>query len=577
MISGPVRAPGDVRDTAPPRTVRAVRRARAGRRPVRDEGGARRRGGLARARARSHRRRPVPPGRRRGLVAPAADPAGLWGYLDGRGRWIGGPGLEWAGAFDGSGLSRFRRAGLFGYADASGAPVVAARFLGAEEFRHGLAVVRTEDGAGYADPTGRVVIGGFDAAGPFGPAGPAPVRPVAGGACGYVDREGRPVIAPRFDGARPFGAGGAAPVRIGELWGLVDTAGEWIAEPSFRLLEPFDENGLAYAVGGGAGDSFAGFVDCRGELVLRRDNEMDDALWCGLLKVGDGFARGFVDPAGRQAIEPHYAWVERFSPCGAAVACTDDGTPRWGVLRTDGSFTPTAHREPLTDTDGWVVGFDDVTALAAFVSGDGAVVHVDAGGRDVCRVEASGDGASVALRDAAGRTVWEGAAQPGTFQPALPQLLCDAGRYVDHTPVWDGDAAAVAAELLDRAPQPFHPGSTDPYDLDRLDEDDEEQLCHGAVHVVASVFLEAEALAEYPFLQDWTDARFAEIHDTVAARLRAAYGPPLPADRAVFLRCGDGERSVTWQVGDRLLVLQEWMVIGDGDVEIEIWLAAIDA
>ncbi|MFE1898108.1 hypothetical protein [Streptomyces yangpuensis] len=142
---------------------------------------------------------------------------------------------------------------------------------------------------------------------------------------------------------------------------------------------------------------------------------------------------------------------------------------------------------------------------------------------------------------------------------------------------WSGGAAALAAELLDRAPQPFHPGSTDPYDLDRLDEDDEEDLCHGAVHVVASVFLEAEALAEYPFLQDWTDARFAEIHDTVAEHLRAAYGPPLPADRAAFLRFGDGERSVTWQVGERLLVLQEWMVIGDGDVEMEIWLAAVDA
>ncbi|MGW2271454.1 WG repeat-containing protein [Streptomyces yangpuensis] len=512
-----------------------------------------------------------------GRVAPAADRAGLWGYLDGRGRWITAPGLEWAGAFDGAGLSRFRRAGLFGYADTSGTPVVAARFLGAEEFHHGLAVVRTGDGAGFADPTGRVVAGGFDAAGRFGPVGLAPVRPVAGGACGYVDREGRPVIAPRFDGARPFGAGGAAPVRIGELWGLVDTAGDWIVEPSFRLLEPFDENGLAYAIGDGAGEAFAGFVDCRGEPVLRRDNEMDDALWCGLLKVGDGFARGFVDPAGRQLIEPRYAWVERFSPCGAAVACVDDGTPRWGVLRTDGSFTPSAHREPVTDGDGWVVGFDDVTGLAAFVADDGAVVHVDAGGRDVCRVKASGDGASVVLRDASGRAVWQGAAEPGTFERARPELLCDAGGYVDHGPVWEGDTAAVAAELLDRAPEPFHPGSTDPYDLDRLDEDDEEDLCHGAVRVVASVFLEAEALAEYPFLQDWTDARFAEIHDTVSGRLRACYGTPLPDEQAVFLRCGDGERSVTWQVGERLLVLQEWMVIGDGDVEMQIWLAAVDA
>ncbi|WP_167350571.1 WG repeat-containing protein [Streptomyces yangpuensis] len=513
-----------------------------------------------------------------GPVAPAADRAGRWGYLNGQGRWLSAPGLEWAGAFDGAGLSRFRRAGLFGYADTSGTPVVAARFTGAEEFHHGLPVVRTEDGAGYADPTGRVVIGGgFDAAGPFGPVGLAPVRPVAGGACGYVDREGRPAIAPRFDGAGPFGAGGAAPVRVGELWGLVDTAGGWIVEPSFRLLKPFDENGLAYAIGGGPGDAFAGFVDCRGEPVLRRESEMDEELWCGLLKVGDGFARGFVDPAGRPVIEPRYAWVERFSPCGAAVACVDDGIPRWSVLRTDGSFTPSPHREPVTDGDGWVVGFDDVTGLAAFVSGDGAVVHVDAAGRDVCRVEASGDGACVALRDAAGRTVWEGTAQPGTFERAWPHLLRDAGQYVDRTPVREGEAAAVAAELLDRAPQPFHPGSTDPYDLDRLDEDDEEDLCRGAVHVVASVFLEAEALAEYPFLQDWTDARFAEIHDTVAEHLRAAYGPPLPADRAAFLRFGDGERSVTWQVGERLLVLQEWMVIGDGDVEMEIWLAAVDA
>ncbi|MGW6785238.1 WG repeat-containing protein [Streptomyces sp. NPDC054987] len=512
-----------------------------------------------------------------GLVAPAADLAGRWGYLDGRGRWLDAPGLEWTGAFDGAGLSRFRRAGLFGYADASGAPVVPARFTGAEEFHHGLAAVRTEGGAGYADPTGRLVIGGgFDAAGSFGPAGLAPVRPVTGGPCGYVDREGRPAIAPRFDGARPFGAGGAAPVRVGELWGLVDTAGEWIVEPSFRLLESFDGNGLAYAVGGGAGDSFAGFVDCRGELVLRRDGEMDEELWCGLLKVGDGFARGFVDPAGLPVIGPRYAWVERFSPCGAAVACVDDGAPRWGVLRTDGSFTPSSHREPVTDGDGWVAGFDDVTGLAAFVSADGAVVHVDAGGRDVCRVEASGDGASVVLRDAAGRAVWEGAAGPGTFERARPRLLRDAGQYVDHGPAWEGDAVAVAAELLGRAPRPFHPGSADPYDVDGLDEDDAEDLCHGAVRVVASVFLEAEALAEYPFLQDWTEQRFAELYDTVAERLRAGYGPPLPDDRAVFLRGGDGERSVTWRAGDRRLVLQEWMVIGDGDVEIEIWLAAVD-
>ncbi|WP_030389534.1 hypothetical protein [Streptomyces sp. NRRL S-241] len=50
---------------------------------------------------------------------------------------------------------------------------------------------------------------------------------------------------------------------------------------------------------------------------------------------------------------------------GAAVARPAD-PPVWGgVLRADGSFTPVAHPEPLTDAKGWITGSE---------GGHGAVV-----------------------------------------------------------------------------------------------------------------------------------------------------------------------------------------------------------
>ncbi|MGW4687059.1 WG repeat-containing protein [Streptomyces sp. NPDC004244] len=520
---------------------------------------------------------------RGGLVAPAADLTGGWGYLDGQGRWLAEPVLEHTTGFDGAGLSRFLSDGLWGYADTAAAPVVPARFQEAGPFRHGLAVVRTETGVGYADPTGAVVIGGaYRQAGTFGANGLGAVRE-ADGRCGYVDREGRLVIAARFDGARPFTPEGTAPAMIGEEWGLIDATGEWVVEPCFRLFDAFDENGLAYVTGGGIGDSFAGFVNPRGEVVVRRNGEMDDALACGLLKVGNDVVRGFLDATGAWAIADAYEWADRFDAGGAAVARALD-PEAWGVLRADGSFTATPHREPLTDSDSWIVGFDDGHGLAPFLTDEGDVVHVGRDGRDVCRVEAgAGDGSAVTLRNAAGDTVWRGSAAPGTFERHDPFLAGDPGTYVDHAEAWEGDVATVVQELLDLPARAFHPCSLifdrneDPYDLAELDECDLERTENGAMHVIASTWLAAEWLSEYPFLLENARTCFDEMLNTLEQRLRERFGDPL-TDVASCLRSGDGEWSATWEMEDgRHLVLQFYCLVGDGDHELQIWLAVTDA
>ncbi|QES51831.1 hypothetical protein DEJ50_32245 [Streptomyces venezuelae] len=542
------------------------------------------------------------PDGRCGFVAPAADEDGRCGYLDHRGEWLAEPALPYTERFEDNGLSRFRSAdGLWGYVGTDGIPVIPATLTEAFPFRHGLAVAHTEDGAGFIDATGRFVIRPqYAAAGAFAPNGLAGVRVADSGLCGYIDRTGRTVIEPQFDGASPFGPDGSAPVRIGELWGLIDEKGEWVVEPSFTMLKPFDANGLAYVLGGTAGDRFRGFLNARGELVIKADrNRLSEDFRCGLVRFDDGSAHGYLDATGEEIIEQEYEWAEDFDTAGAAVAHhlepLDEENPggdpeqaraaaagrpsgrAWGVLRSDGRFLPVHHLEPLTDAGGWVHGFGFGTGLAAFVTRDGAVAHVDRDGRDVCRVEATADGTALRLVDPAGTTLWETTGPEGTFARVEPTHCQEAHSYLVYPGAPERDVADLAEELLAAAPRRFEPcglicdSREDPYEPAEPD-----GTSFGAMSVLAQTFLYAEHQHDFPFLQDWAIERFDEIEAEAIGRLTARFGEPLPGVE-VCLRSGDGESCTVWQTGEQQLVLQSYFLVGDGDAEIQLWLAAIAA
>ncbi|MER6256170.1 hypothetical protein ABT224_32940 [Streptomyces sp. NPDC001584] len=179
------------------------------------------------------------------------------------------------------------------------------------------------------------------------------------------------------------------------------------------MLNAFHTNGLAYVLGGTVGDRFRGFVNARGEVVIKARDRMSDDFRCGLVRFDNGYAHGYLDAAGEEVFEQEYEWAEDFDAAGAAVAHylepLDEDAPEearaaaanrpsgraWGVLRSDGRFIPVHHLEPLTDAEGWVLGFGFGTGLAAFVTRDGGVAHVDRDGLDVCRVEATADGAAL--------------------------------------------------------------------------------------------------------------------------------------------------------------------------------------
>ncbi|MFD5415316.1 WG repeat-containing protein [Streptomyces nojiriensis] len=541
------------------------------------------------------------PDGRGGFVAPAADPEGRCGYLDHRGAWLAEPALRYTEAFEDDGLSRFQAEdGRWGYAGTGGTPVIPATLTEAHVFRHGLAAARTEDGTGHIDATGSFAIRPqYAAAGQFAPNGLAAVEAADSGRCGYIDRAGRTVVEPRFDGARPFGPDGAAPVRVGDLWGLIDEQGEWIVEPSFPMLNAFHANGLAYVLGGTVGHRFRGFLNARGKVVIKAKDRLSDEFRCGLVRFDNGYAHGYLDAAGEEVIEQEYEWAEDFDAAGAAVAHyldpLDEDDPEearataadrpsgraWGVLRPDGRFIPVHHLEPLTDAEGWVCGFGFGTGLAAFVTRDGGVAHVDRDGMDVCRVEATADGAALRLVNRAGTTLWETAAAEGTFESVEPAHCQEAHSYLVYPGAPERDVADLAGELLAAEPRPFEPCSLifddreDPYEpAEPEDDPDGDGTSFGAMSVVAQTFLYAEHQHDFPFLQDWANERFGEIEADMTGRLTARFGDPLPGAE-LCLRSGDGESSTVWQIGARQLVLQSYLLVGDGDMEIQLWLAAV--
>ncbi|MGW4892275.1 WG repeat-containing protein [Kitasatospora sp. NPDC004240] len=523
-----------------------------------------------------------------GFTAPAADAQGRWGYLDERGRWRREPDLPAVREFGTYGLSPYQDAdGRWGYAGTDGMPVFHAAFVEVSPFQHGLAVVRTEEGLGYLSPRNRLVIRGpFAWAGPFSDAGLAPVRVDDGDPCGFIDRSGRMVIEPRFDEAHPFGSGGSAPVRVGDRWGLIDTAGEWVVEPVHPLLNAFNRTGVAYVLGGTAGDRFRGYVDSYGAVTVRARHRLSQTFGSALVRFDDGRTHGYQDSTGRVVIDQDYDWADDFDDfdeAGAAVAHRldrDDDTAglgdrppgrAWGVLRADGRFLPVRHLEPVTDAGGRVVGFGD--GIAPFVTRDGGVAYVDREGRDVCRVEPSADGSVLRLVDAVGTELWRTTAAERTFARVEPAHCKEAASYLAHpgAPGRDlADLADLADELLAAEPRRFEfVGSV-------RDDPEWAGASYGAVSDVAHTFLLAEHRHEFPFLHGWTVEQFEAIEMEALAALTARFGPWLPGVQ-VSLRTGDEEHSTVWQVGERRLVLHSSHLADDGDVDRRLRLAAVRA
>lgn len=233
----------------------------------------------------------------------------------------------------------------WGYIDHSGSYRIPPQFDVAERFSEGLAAVKilAKFKNGYIDHTGRLVI-------------ELPERTRAWDpnefhdGCARLDLEGdkqtfinksAKFVGPAtgFDAARDFSEGLAA-VRIGDRWGFVNAAGEFVLPLRYESCFSFGQGLAAFLQGGKYG-----YVDRRGSVVIppRFDNAASFSE--GLARIEIDHKSGYIDMNGTIVIAPRYALAGDFHD-GLAMVRLEWGSGGWGFIdRQNRMIVPAIYSE----------------------------------------------------------------------------------------------------------------------------------------------------------------------------------------------------------------------------------------
>ncbi len=373
-----------------------------------------------------------------GWISAAQASDGRWGFIDGTGAWQVAPTLQNTRCFSDDGLARFCQGGLWGFVNLAGAVAIAPAFADARPFRHGLSAVQLDSaepgGWRIIDRTGQftsdAVLHGLSLFGANGLARATHCDPSGRQRLqGFVDGTGQWVIEPRFRKVLPFGESPVTAASLdGERFGLIDAHGQWVLEPRYPRIEAFNDHGLAYFDEVHAWENGHGYLDVRGQVVVKGGRHLSPYMACG---VATNCYAGthYLNAQGQPLPGPRLSFGSHFYPQGgfavvrtaAATAGTGAGTDAppgaWGLLHADGRWVPAPEQllEPLTNGEGWLAGLQADTPLLPFLTRDGQLAYIDGEGAVVWR--AHYDGQQVALLDASGEPLWRSAAREDCWPP----------------------------------------------------------------------------------------------------------------------------------------------------------------
>ncbi|BAT53659.1 hypothetical protein NOS3756_26200 [Nostoc sp. NIES-3756] len=166
--------------------------------------------------------------------------------------------------------------------------------------------------------------------------------------CGFQDKQGKIVIEPQFNGCKNFSQGLAAVKvvkgvgdKFDTKWGYIDKTSKFVISPQFDYADSlFEERGLVVSHGK------IGFIDKTGKVVINPQFDPGTTLISsseylkskfkqypdqlqpsevmpyrfsnGLAVVGKNNKCGYIDKAGKFAIQPQFAKCEAFDQYGVA-------------------------------------------------------------------------------------------------------------------------------------------------------------------------------------------------------------------------------------------------------------------
>lgn len=280
--------------------------------------------------------------------------AGRYGFINAQADVVVPPVLEEASNFhDGRALAK--RDGRYGYVDLDGREAVPCRYRRATIFFEGRALVWEQDGMPcFIDRDGALIapcLVAFDDASGIWAEGLLRIR--RAGLYGYLDLAGREAVPCRYPDAHDrFWCGRAGVFRDGG-WGFVDRDGREVIAPGYRWVEPFfDEVGTASVLGqegyGRIDPDGRARVPCAWASPVGRFRDGRAQVDLGALvdpgRDGAGTLApaqiGFVDDDGALVIPCRYQSATDFAG-GVAWVTTLDRPARFAIDR-DGREVPDA-------------------------------------------------------------------------------------------------------------------------------------------------------------------------------------------------------------------------------------------
>jgi hypothetical protein len=335
---------------------------------------------------------------------------GRWLYIDHDGNQVGDT-YDNAEAFtDGRGLvTIYKGAFLHGFVDVHGKVVIPLTLEGAERFSEGLASVRVKGKWGYIDHEGKLVIAPrFGDAG-FFHSGRAVVRMGEADSNGVIDTAGTFVIPPRFGSiSKMADAELWVTHRLGPAWPgygeppellqVFDRAGHLVTPQSYNSIDPPTEGVMAVCR-----HDKCGFIDVHGKVVVPLRFKGAEYFQEGLAAVSlDGSHYGFIDHTGKFVLDAKYDSVglrNEQSPVGpfvnglAPAGCSG----HWGFIDKHGTWAiPPVYRL----TEAFENGLANVWLKAGtgHVRPDGSGFDFNATEVDDVKLPDRPCGASLALR-----------------------------------------------------------------------------------------------------------------------------------------------------------------------------------
>ena len=125
---------------------------------------------------------------------------------------------------------------------------------------------------------------------------------------GYIDAQGKEIVAPKYQYANKF-AEGLAPVFNGK-YGFINASGDVVVELKYDMVNYF-KDGLAMVATGEGDDRKYGYIDTEGNAVI--DEIYDDAgsFVDGIAAVQSGIMWGLIDKSGSWVVPPRYELINR--------------------------------------------------------------------------------------------------------------------------------------------------------------------------------------------------------------------------------------------------------------------------